>query len=319
MRPVVVVLFILALVAAAVAAYLAKQFIASQQQIPMASQESPAIPTGTEEVLVANRDINPGEVLTSGDFKWERWPQSLVDARFLLHTATVTGADGQPQDPMEALSGMIAKRAIMLGEPISQQMLIKQGNSSVAAANIAPGMRALAISVSASTGVAGLILPNDRVDVVMTGNLRSVTSLEGRTDVIGQFASETVVKDARVVAVDQKLTHDPKEGVGEDARTITLEVTPQEAERLLTASQVGPLTLSLRSMVKDPKYTKEQSYTMDVQASKAMAAIVGAQFVQQDQYDMPSEPAPAPAPAVRSDYNVKVNRGGTVAVQSFGN
>lgn len=122
-----------------------------------------------------------------------------------------------------------------------------------------------------------------------------------------------------MVAVDQKLTHDPKEGVGEDARTITLEVTPQEAERLLTASQIGPLTLSLRSMVKDPKYTKDQTYTMDVQASKAMAAIVGAQFVQQDQYDMPSEPAPAPAPAVRSDYNVKVNRGGTVAVQSFGN
>lgn len=317
MRPVVIVLFILALGAAAVAAYLAKQFIASQQA-PVATTESPAIPTGTEEVLVANRDINPGEVLTSGDFKWQRWPQAALDARFILHSAATTGVEGAPQDPMDALSGMIAKRPIALGEPISLQMVIKQGDSSVAAANLAPGMRAIALSVSASTGVSGLILPNDRVDVVMSGNLRSVTSLEGRTDVIGQFASETIVKDARVVAIDQKMAHDPKEGVGEEARTITLEVTPQEAERLLTASQVGTLTLSLRSLVKDPKYTKDQSFTMDVQASKAIASIVGAQFVQQDQYDMPSEPAPA-APVGGSDYNVKVNRGGTVAVQSFGN
>jgi pilus assembly protein CpaB len=319
MRPVVVILFILALVAAAVAAYLAKQFIASQQA-PVAQQESPAIPTGTEEVLVASRDINPGEILAGGDFKWERWPQSLIDARFILHSVAVTGADGKPQDPMEAFTGMIAKRQVMIGEPISQQMMIKEGDSSVAAANLAQGMRAISLAVSASTGVAGLILPNDRVDVVMTGNLRGITQLQGRTDLIGQFASETIIKDARVMAIDRKLTHDPKEGVGEDARTITLEVTPQEAERVLTASQVGQLTLSLRSMAKDQQYTKDQSYTMDVQASKAMASIVGAQFTQ-DQYDMPSEPTPAPtpAPAVRNDYNVKVNRGGTVAVQSFGN
>jgi pilus assembly protein CpaB len=318
MRPVVIVLFILALVAAAVAAFLAKQFIASQQ-VPVATQESPAIPTGTEEVLVTSRDINPGEVLTTGDFKWQRWPQSALDTRFILKSAAVTDANGQVQDPVEAFNGTIAKRQVMIGEPVNQDMVLKQGDTSVAAANLTPGMRAVSLSVTPSSGVAGLILPNDRVDVVMTGNLRGITALEGRQDLIGQYASETIIKDARVMAIDRKLSHDPKEGVGEDARTITLEVTPSEAERLLTASQIGQLTLSLRSMVKDPKYTKDQSYTMDVQASKAMASIVGAQFTQ-DQYDMPSQPEqPASAPAVRIDMNVRVNRGGTVAVQSFGN
>lgn len=312
MRPVVIILFVLALVAAGVATYLAKQFIASQQA-PVAQNE-PAIPTGTEEILVASRDINPGEVVAGADFKWELWPQASIDPRFFLHTAKVTGTDGQSHEPVEGLTGMIAKRSIMLGEPISQQMLIKQGDSSVAAANLAPGMRAVALAVSAATGVAGLILPNDRIDVLMSGNLRGITQLQGRTDLIAQFATETIVKDARVLAVDRKMAHDAKEGIGEDARVITLEVTPQEAERLITANQIGQLTITLRSLAKDPNYSTNQTYTMDIQASKAMASLVGAEFTQ-DQYDLPSEPAPA----VRSDYNIKVNRGGMVAVQSFGN
>jgi pilus assembly protein CpaB len=316
MRPIVIVLVVLALGTALIAAYLVKEFLASQQ----APVQATTTQTGTENVLVAARDLTPGTVLEDGDLRWEPWPQNLVDERFISQPAA---GQNQPeaQNAQHEFVGEIVRRSVMSGEPMSRQMVIKQGDSSVAAANLAPGMRAITIGVSPSSGVAGLILPNDHVDVVMESQPRDLSNLTGWTDVIARYATETIIKDLRVVAINQKMSHDPKQGVGESGSLVTLEVTPAQAEKLLVAGQIGSLTLILRSMVPSPKDTMQQTFTMDVRASRALSSLV-ALGLNEDETDMPTDASAAMVQAkerAKNKSQVTINRGGSVAVQKFGN
>jgi pilus assembly protein CpaB len=227
---------------------------------------------------------------------------------------------GGPQDPQQDFIGHIARRSIMAGEPMSRGMVIKQGDSGVTAANLAPGMRAMTINVTPSAGVAGLILPNDHVDVVINEGVRDLAGLDGWKDVVVRFAAETVMKDLRVIAINQKLSHDPKDGVAEPGNLVTLEVTPAQAERLLVVSQLGQLSLILRSMVPSPTEDKGQTYTMDVRASRALSSLV-ALGLEEDEADMPASTNQAMAMArqrAKQRSEVTINRGGTVAIQKFG-
>jgi pilus assembly protein CpaB len=226
----------------------------------------------------------------------------------------------QGQDPTKDFIDHIARRQIMSGEPMSREMVIKQGDSSVAAANLKPGTRAITISVNPSQGVAGLILPNDHVDIVMNTQVRDLVGLESWKDVVLRYTSETIMKDLRVVAINQKLSHDPKEGVAEPGNLVTLEVTPAQAEKLMVAEQLGQLTLALRSMVPSPNDTKEQTYTMDVRASRALASLV-ALDLEENEEDMPADPQQAMVMAkerAKRKVEITINRGGAINLQKFG-
>ena len=273
MRPIVVVLIVLALGTAGIAAYLVSQFLASHQTA-QPTQTAANTQIGTKNVLVAARDITPGTVLTKDDVRWQPWPDTLIEAdRFVVQPDTVAGQPA-PKDPQQDFIDHIARRSIQAGEPMNQEMVIKQGDRSVTSANLAPGMRAITINVTPPSGVAGLILPGDHVDVVMNTSVRDLAGLEGWKDVVVRYASETILKDLRVVAINQKLAHDPKDGVAEPGNLVTLEVTPEQAEKLMVAQQLGPLSLTLRSLVPSPTDNKEQTFTMDVHASKALASLV---------------------------------------------
>jgi pilus assembly protein CpaB len=155
----------------------------------------------------------------------------------------------------------------------------------------------------------------------MNAAVRDLAQLDGWKDVIVRYTSETIMKDIRVVAINQKLTHDSKEGVAEPGNLATLEVTPQQAERLMVAQQLGPLTLTLRSLVPGLQdKDKQQTYTMDVRASRALSSLV-ALGLGEDEADMPADIGSAVAMAKQRAKNkseVKVNRGGSVAIQKFG-
>lgn len=316
MRPIVIVLIVLALGTAAIAAFLLKQYM--DAQVP--AQTAQAVQTGTRNVLVAARDIVPGAVLTADDIRWEPWPETLVDERFIVQPAQVE-SQAAGADPQQEFIDRIARRKIMLGEPMSREMVIKQGDSGVTAANIAPGMRAVTINVAPNQGVAGLILPNDHVDLLMDVSVRELVGLAGWKDVVLKYGAETFMQDIRVVAINQKLSHDPKEGVAEPGNLVTLEVTPNQAERILIAQQVGTVSLALRSLVpglndKD----KSQTFTMDVRASRALSSLV-ALDLEQDEADMPQTAAEAVKMAkerAKRRSDVKINRGGSIAVQKFG-
>ena len=318
MRPIVIVLIVLALGTAAIAAYLVNQFLASQTPPPSATT---ATQTGTQNVLVAARDIMPGTILGPDDIRWEPWPETLIDPRFVVQPPQVESQATAVTDPQQEFLDRIARRSIMAGEPMSREMVIKQGDSSVTAANIAPGMRAITINVTPPQGVAGLILPNDRVDVIMNIGVRDITGIVGWKDVVLRYTAETIMKDVRVVAINQKLAHDPKEGVAEPGNLVTLEVKPEDAERLMVTQQLGTLSLTLRSLVPGLNdNNKVQTYTMDVRASRALSSLV-ALDLEEDEESLPKTMAEAMDKAkerAKRRTEVKINRGGTVAIQKFG-
>jgi pilus assembly protein CpaB len=320
MRPIVFVLIVLALGTAGIAAFLVSQFLASQTPPPA----STTVQTGTQNVLVAARDIMPGKVLEPDDIRWEPWPDTLIDERFVVQPPQVEGqsaAAKKEQDPQRNFIDRIARRSIMSGEPMTKEMVIKQGDSSVTAANIAPGKRAVTINVAPAQGVAGLVLPNDHVDIVMSVSVRELVGLEGWKDVVLRYSAETILRDVRVVAINQKLAHDPKDGVAEPGNLVTLEVDPNQAERLRVAEQLGTLSLALRSMVPGLNDNdKSQTFTMDIRASRSLSALV-ALDLEEDEANMPATAADAVKLAqerAKRRTEVKINRGGSIAIQKFG-
>jgi pilus assembly protein CpaB len=316
MRPIVIVLIVLALGTAGIAAFLVSQFLASQTPAPTTT----ATQTGTQNVLVAARDIVPGTVLTPDDIRWEPWPETLIDQRFVVQPAQVEN-QAAGQDPQQEFLDRIARRSIMAGEPMSREMVIKQGDSGVTAANLAKGMRAITLNVTPPQGVAGLILPNDHVDVLMSVTVRDIVGIVGWKDVVLKYSAETIMKDVRVIAINQKLSHDPKEGVAEPGNLVTLEVTPEQAERLLVSQETGTLSLTLRSMVPGVNDNdRTQTFTMDVRASRALSSLV-ALDLEEDEANLPQTTAEAVKMAkerAKRRTEVKINRGGSIAIQKFG-
>ncbi|TRD10756.1 Flp pilus assembly protein CpaB [Erythrobacter insulae] len=187
------------------------------------------------KVLVANRGLPAGTIITADALGYQQWPEELVkDAYFL---------DGESD--VNQLIGTVVRFPVTAGEPLTQGSLVSPGDRGFLAAALAPGMRAVTVPVSARTGVAGFVFPGDRVDVVLTQQYRSeVTDLEYE-------GSETILKNVRVLATDQStetVTNEEGKTVVRAFRTVTVEVTPEIAEQVGLAQTMGTLSLSLRPL-----------------------------------------------------------------------
>jgi pilus assembly protein CpaB len=186
----------------------------------------------TVEVLIAKSDIDRGQTLSAAGISWQAWPSSSVGGNFIRK------AD-QP-NALENYSGMIARSPFIAGEPIREAKLVDAKGSGFMAAILPSGMRAISTQISAETGAGGFILPNDRVDVILTlRNQRDAEKVGG--------ASETILRNVRVLAIDQSVEekNGQKVVVG---KTATLELSPGQSETLALSQQLGTLTLALRSM-----------------------------------------------------------------------
>jgi pilus assembly protein CpaB len=187
----------------------------------------------TVDVLVAAHDIEMGDVVRAEDLRWQAWPEAAANPAYLKQTTTPAAA----QDT----AGSIARSPFVAGEPIRPDKLIKGAGSGYMAAILPAGMRAMSIEISPETGAGGFILPNDRVDAILT---RKVTGPTGRDE----SYSETLAQNVRVLAIDQ--TVEDKDGkkvvVG---KTATLELTPGQAEQISLSRQQGAVALSLRALV----------------------------------------------------------------------
>lgn len=320
MRPIVILLIVVALGAAGLTAFLALRFLSDLQQQQQAQQTTPEQAVGgVEEVLVAARDINPGEVLTDADLRWEQWPKAVIDQRFTLKT---TG-----DDPMGTFRDTMARRAIMLGEPVTQAMIIKQGDAGVTSAVLAPGMRSVTIEVSARQGAAGLILPGDHVDIMLITDARSLASIPedvGR-DSLSRYAAEAILRNAKVIAVNQLLAKEPGTGPGINSSTVTLEVTSEDAQRVMVAGQLGTLVLSLRGWAKnevaEEADAKAPVYVTDRETSRVLDELMQG-GLNDNLFQMPVDseevvetPDPVNLMRVKS---IRINRGGAVTVQTLG-
>lgn len=223
--------------------------IAMQLLVPQQRVRAPAADIAAVErpqpiavrLLAVTRPIAPGSLLRAEDL-------AALDATAL------DGLADRLRDTPEIraeLAGALVRRYLEPGQPIGGSDVLRPRERGFLAAVLRPNMRAITIGVDAVTGTAGLIWPGDRVDVLLTQTLgEQVASFSRR--VVG----ETVLSDVRVIAVDQQLAQGASGAntspAGKVARTVTLEATPQESERLAVAAQLGRLSLTIRAMAALP-------------------------------------------------------------------
>ncbi len=231
MKPRLIVFAVLALLVAFGTAHMARNWLAGQREALEA--ESRAKKVGTY-ILVAARDLLTGGFVRVEDLRWQSWPDSDVHDTYLR----------QGKDKLESLAGAVVRQHIAAGAPVTLGQVIKPGDRGFLAAVLNPGMRAVSVPVTATSGIAGLVFPGDRVDLVLTHAIR-----DPHSSAPPRNASETVLTDLRVLAVDQ--TTDDKDGKPVLARTVTFEVTPHQAEMVEVASELGKIALSLRSLAQE--------------------------------------------------------------------
>jgi pilus assembly protein CpaB len=218
---------------------LARQWLATERAAQVTSQgtvsaEAPVAPVAAVYVLVAGRDLGAGMFLTDRDIRWQAWPDETLAPGYLVK---------DEHDPA-SLIGAVVRSRIAAGEPVTAQRVARPGDRGFLAAVLNPGMRAVAVPVNERSGLAGLIFPGDRVDVILSHQLVE-TSEDSRTSTL-RNVSETVLHDLRVLAIDQTTNDqatDPHLG-----KTVSLEVTPQQAEAIAVVLQLGTVSLSLRSL-----------------------------------------------------------------------
>ena len=307
MRPIVVVLLAVALTIAGLTAFLVNSLLVDRAQQSAAGPQlgGPA----TEEVLVTAVDIKPGVVVKAEDLRFEAWPAAGLDGRMVKR--------GGGDDPKSQFVGAIARRPLLAGEPMTAGAVFRQDDAGVMAGLLSPGMRALTVAVSPTTGVGGFILPHDHVDIVLNQDVRAAVGAAGMVrgaepaGNVARFASEVILADLRVLAVDDKLAK-PDAAANLPARNVTVEVTPKDAEILLAAGKLGELTLTLRSMAPgEPPGERGAGYTGDVESSRALQAVVGGSEA--------AEPSPSPSASPSRTRSVRINRGGSISMQSFPN
>jgi pilus assembly protein CpaB len=173
---------------------------------------------------------------------------------------------GGPRTP-ESFAGWVAKNPIAGGEPVTESKIIAPGNRGYLAAVLRPGMRAISIPVTITSGISGFIFPGDEVDILLTYAVPSTTAATDEKDKKSSYdhkAAETVLRTVRVVAIDQRL--ESKAGEAVPAHTATFEVTPKQSEVILLASEIGKVSLILRSLVPDPPETPEVQATVPPRA-----------------------------------------------------
>lgn len=194
-----------------------------------ARAKAPAAPAAARRVLVADAAVPAGAILKAEHLRWQAWPAEASTAGYLT--------DSQTQ--IDKVAGAVARANLAPGEPILSERIAYPGDRSFLAAVLRPGYRAVTVNVSAASGVAGFVMPGDHVDLVLS------RTIEGGAGAKRVFA-ETVLSDVRVVGIDQK-SYDGKKDVVVP-QTATLEVTPKGAEVIAVVSEMGKLSLALRSL-----------------------------------------------------------------------
>jgi len=228
-----VALLIGALVIAVVTAVMAKSMFtgAGADQ----ANAAPVVPAGPK-VLVARKALPVGTIIDAESLGFQAWPKELVQNAYYT--------EGAPDADVSKLIGTVVRNPTTAGQPLTKGALVGPNDRGFLAAALGPGMRAVTVPVSTTSGVAGFIFPGDRVDMVLTQDVA------GGGDGPALKVSETIIRNLRVLATDQRIDSKNEEGktVVKTFNTVTLEVTPRIGEKIAVAQSLGGLSLQLRSI-----------------------------------------------------------------------
>lgn len=204
------------------------EHVRTEAAAPVAKIAAAAAP---KMILVAAKALPAGHFLRTEDFTWQSWPDDDLSKSYMVKGAI----------NLDTVVGSVVKSGIAMGEPITDVRIVKKGERGFLAAIVTPGFRAITVSLQAGAGLSGLTIPGDRVDLILTMDVPSASK-----DSQPRRMSETVLQDIRVLAVDQKI--DDEAHNAPLARTATLEVTPKEAEVVTLLTEMGKLSMTLRSV-----------------------------------------------------------------------
>jgi pilus assembly protein CpaB len=256
MKPARLIVLGVALAAGGVAAFLASG--SRQPEAPKGPPPPP--PLATVDVLIAKTDLNSGQVVAAGDIAWQTWPAASTGSNFVRKP--------DRPDAIKDFVGAIVRTPVAAGEPIRDSKVITGKGGGFMAAILPHGMRAVSLDVSPETGAGGFILPNDHVDVVLTRRDKAAEKVTG----VEKFVSDTILKNVRVLAVDQAV--EEKDGqkvvVG---KTATIELDPRQVETLTLSRQLGTLSLTLRSLLDSQSPTPEGGESEENKGSRGVNTV----------------------------------------------
>jgi pilus assembly protein CpaB len=219
-----------ALLIAVITAVMAKNMFAGAGAQQAAAAPVPVGP----KVLVAKKALPVGTIIDADSFAFQPWPKELMQGAYYV--------EGQPD--AKNLAGTVVRYAIAAGQPVTRGSIVGPQDRGFLAAALGPGMRAVTVPVNTTSGVAGFIFPGDHVDLMLT------QQVAGGGDGAPLKVTETIVRNVRVLATDQRFTDKDEDGKTQvrTASNVTFEVTPKIAEKIAVAQSLGQLSLSLRSL-----------------------------------------------------------------------
>lgn len=200
------------------------------------------------KIIVADRGLEVGAFLNLQDVRWKATKDAgevVLSQHFVEGAAT-----------LESMVGAVVRRHLDTDEPVTAAQIIKPGQRGFLAAVLRPGMRAVTVQIDKVSGNSGLVFPGDHVDLILTLELIGGRNISSRS-----LASETILKNVRVIAMGQRVeTFASIDAQVEErpATTATLEVVPEHAERINVAQQLGRLALSLRSLADETGKAEDQ-------------------------------------------------------------
>jgi pilus assembly protein CpaB len=221
-----------ALLVAGVTAFLARGWLSTQRAQMETQQVVEVQHVPAQAVLVAAANLPTGLFIKEEHLRWQAWPSDAVDPNYLL----------QEKTDIATVVGAVVRRGISAGEPIVAGKVVKPGDRGFLAAVLKPGMRAVTFGISEISGLAGMVFPGDRVDMLLTHELPGTEEQEGEA----RRASETVLENVRVLAIGQRLDDQAETPV--EGKTATIEVTPKQAEMVAVLVELGRISLALRSL-----------------------------------------------------------------------
>ena len=226
----------------------------------------------TVDILVAAKRLETGARLKAEDVRWKAVNEDAV----------FPGSIAKSSEPdLKSLSvyGSPVRRPIEAGEPITRQALIAdvKAAGNYMAANLKPGMRAVGIAVKADSAVGGFLSPGDRVDVILGYTVRfTAATRDAGSALVSRNASQTIISNVRVMGVDQTSSEEDRQA--KVVKTVTIEVTREQAEMLVLAKDMGKLTLVLRRLGEtDTAETVTTPITTDMTTSEVMRKLSDAQ------------------------------------------
>jgi pilus assembly protein CpaB len=231
-----IMLIVGALIVAIGAAFGVNQMMRGASAPPAQAAAAPKV-TGPS-ILVATRQLPVGTIIGPDAFRFQPWPDELVEKNYFMKEKT----------DVNTLVGTVVRHAITAGQPVTQGALVHPDDRGFLAAALGAGMRAVTVRVSAEQGVAGFVFPGDRVDLILT---QTLSVKEGSAYPDEQLhTAETIVQNIRVLATDQRFAAEDEEGKTpvRTFGTVTLEATPQIAQRIAVAEGMGKMSLSLRPL-----------------------------------------------------------------------